>query len=65
MAALPYGAVRVDAASAGTANRTRDGGFTAPITVRVVYARANTSQTRQSRIACQLNSAGAVVALRG
>jgi hypothetical protein len=54
----------VDAASAGPLNRTQDGGFMAPIAVRVVYARANTSQTRQSRVACQLNAAGAVVALR-
>ncbi len=63
-AALPYGAVQVDAASAGQASRTPDGGLTAPISVRVVYARANARQVRQSRVACQLDAAGAVVALR-
>jgi hypothetical protein len=64
MAALPYGVVRVDAASAGRLNRTRDGRILAPIEVRVIYARANTSQTRQSRVACELDADGAVVALR-
>ena len=63
-AAVPYGAVQVDAASAGRLNPTPDGGVTAPVQVRVVYARAKRSQMRQSRVACQLNAAGAVVALR-
>ncbi len=63
-AALPYGAVRVDAASAGRLSRTRDGGATAPIEVRVEYARANARQVRQSRIACQLSAEGLVVAFR-
>jgi hypothetical protein len=63
-AAVPYGAVRVDAASAGRLNATPDGGIMAPVQVRVVYARAKRSQMRQSRVACQLNAAGAVVALR-
>jgi hypothetical protein len=63
-AALPYGAVQVDAGSVGQASRTPDGGFTAPLEVRVVYARANARQVRQSRISCRLNASGAVVALR-
>jgi hypothetical protein len=63
-AAVPYGAVQVDAASVGEASRTPDGGLTAPIAVRVVYARASARQVRQSRVACRLNAAGAVVALR-
>jgi hypothetical protein len=63
-AALPYGAVQVDAGSVGQASRTSDGGFTAPLEVRVVYARANARQVRQSRISCRLNASGAVVALR-
>jgi hypothetical protein len=63
-AALPYGAIRVDAASAGQASRMPGGGLTAPIEVRVVYARANARQVRQSLVACRLNAAGAVVALR-
>lgn len=63
-AAVPYGAIRVDAASAGQASRMPDGGLTAPLEVRVEYARANARQVRRSRIACRLNAAGAVVALR-
>ena len=63
-AAVPYGAVRVEAASAGRLNPMPDGGVTAPVEVRVVYARAKASQTRQSRVACRLNAAGTVVALR-
>jgi hypothetical protein len=63
-AALPYGAIRVDAASAGQASRMPDGGLTAPLEVRVEYARVNARQVRRSRIACRLNAAGAVVALR-
>jgi hypothetical protein len=64
-AAVPYGAVRVDAASAGQLNRTRGGGLMAPIEVRVAYTRATVHQIRQSRISCHLNAAGAVVGLRG
>jgi hypothetical protein len=63
-AALPYGAMRVEAVGAGRASRTRDGGLTAPLEVRVTYARANARQVRQSHVACQLDAAGAVVALR-
>jgi hypothetical protein len=63
-AALPYGAMRVEAVGAGRASRTQDGGLTAPLEVRVTYARASARQVRQSRVACQLNAAGTVVALR-
>jgi len=63
-AAVRYGAIRVDAAGAGQTSRLARGGFMAPLQVRVVYARANARQVRQSRVACQLNSAGSVVALR-
>ncbi|MDP8918800.1 MAG: hypothetical protein M3O00_07900 [Pseudomonadota bacterium] len=63
-ASRPYGAVQVDAAGAGQASRTQDGGITAPVDVRVVYARANARQVRQSRVACRLDAAGTVVALR-
>lgn len=63
-AALPYGAVQVEAASVGQVSRTPDGGLTAPLAVRVVYAKANARQVRQSRVACRLNAAGTVVALR-
>jgi hypothetical protein len=63
-AARPYGAMRVEAVGAGQARRTQDGGLTAPLEVRVMYARANARQVRQSRVACQINAAGTVVALR-
>ncbi|MBD2745408.1 hypothetical protein IC232_01760 [Microvirga sp. BT688] len=63
-AAVRYGAIRVDAAGAGRTSRLAHGGLMAPLQVRVVYARASVRQVRQSRVACQLNSAGAVVALR-
>lgn len=63
-AALPYGAVRVDAASAGPTARGQDGGFAAPIEVRVVYARSGASQVRQSRVTCQIGTEGQVVGLR-
>jgi hypothetical protein len=63
-AALPYGVMRVEAVGAGQTSRTQDGGLTAPLQVRVMYARANARQVRQSRVACQLNAAGTVVALR-
>jgi hypothetical protein len=63
-AAIPYGAVRVDAVSAGRLNRTRDGGLAAPIAVRVTYARAEASQVRQSQIVCRLDASGAVVDLQ-
>jgi hypothetical protein len=63
-AALPYGAVRVDAAGAGLPNRTRDGGLSAPLEVRVEYARARARQIRQARISCRINADGVVVALR-
>ena len=63
-AALPYGAVQVDAASVGQASRTPEGGLIAPLAVRVVYARARARQVRQSHVACRLNAAGSVVALR-
>lgn len=63
-AALRYGAVRVDAAGAGRMTRLSGGELMAPLQVRIVYARANARQVRQSRIACRLNAAGSVVALR-
>ncbi len=63
-AALRYGAIRVDAAGAGPTSRLPGGGLVAPLHVRVVYARANARQVRQSRVACRLNAAGSVVALR-
>jgi hypothetical protein len=63
-AALPYGVLRVDAASSGRLSRTRDGGFAAPVEVKIVYAQSNARQVRQSRVTCHLDATGSVVALR-
>jgi hypothetical protein len=63
-AALRYGAIQVDAEGAGLTSRLPGGGLMAPLQVSVVYARANARQVRQSRVACRLNAAGSVVALR-
>jgi hypothetical protein len=60
-AALPYGVVRVDAASAGPMRSAR-GGFAAPVEFRIVYNRRGGLETRQATINCRLNTAGRVVA---
>jgi hypothetical protein len=59
--ALPYGVVRVDAASAGAMQSAR-GGFAAPIEFRIVYNRQGGLETRQATINCRMNAAGRVVA---
>jgi hypothetical protein len=63
-ASRPYGAVRVDAASAGPTRRMRNGIFAAPIEVRVVYENEGRIQIRQSTATCHLNGSRDVVALR-
>jgi hypothetical protein len=63
-ASRPYGAIRVDAASAGPIRRMRNGAFAAPIEVRVVYENEGRIQIRQSTATCHLNGSGEVVALR-
>jgi hypothetical protein len=60
-AALPYGVVRVDAASAGPMQSAR-GGFVAPVEFRIVYNRRGGLETRQATINCRMNTAGRVVA---
>lgn len=60
-AALAYGVVRVDAASAGP-TRPMGGGYSAPIQFKIVYARSGGLETRQATVACRLNSAGRVYA---
>ena len=60
-AALPYGVVRVDAASAGPIQSAR-GGFAAPVEFRIVYNRRGGLETRQATINCRMNTAGRVVA---
>lgn len=62
-AAKPLGAVRVHAASAGTLRRHRRGALTAPIEVRIDYARQGGIEVRQARVGCRLDAAGQVVAV--
>jgi hypothetical protein len=59
--ALPYGVVRVDAASAGAMQSAR-GGFAAPVEFRIVYNRQGGLETRQATINCRMNAEGRVVA---
>jgi hypothetical protein len=61
--AEPLGAIRVEAAGAGTPHRVRPGVTGAPIEARIVYARFSRVQVRQARITCQVNAAGRVLAL--
>jgi hypothetical protein len=63
-AAVPYGAVYVDTASAGRPRRSTTGILAAPIEVRIVYSRQGGHEVRQSRTTCRLNATGTVVALR-
>src|SRR3982751_2168943 len=64
MAALPDGAIRIDAASAGKGTKVRGGGWAAPITARIVYSRDGEVQIRQAAVSCRMNADGQVVALR-
>jgi hypothetical protein len=59
-AALPYGVVRVDAASAGPM-RSGSGGYAAPVEFRIVYNRQGGLETRQATINCRMNMAGRVI----
>jgi hypothetical protein len=60
-AAMPYGVVSVDAASAGPTRRMRDGGLAAAIEMRVIYSRLGGYEGRQATISCRMNAAGQVV----
>ena len=62
-AAAPLGAVRVRAASAGPVSRQRRGALTAPIAVRIEYARQGGIQVRQAKVRCRLDAAGRVIAV--
>jgi hypothetical protein len=62
-AATSLGAVRVHAASAGPLSRQRRGALTAPIHVRIDYARQGGIEVRQARISCRLDAAGRVIAV--
>lgn len=61
-AATPLGAVSVHAASAG-ALRQRQGALTAPIEVRIDYARQGGIEVRRARVGCRLDAAGRVTAV--
>lgn len=61
-AAKPLGAVRVRAVSAG-ALRQFGGALTAPIKVRIDYARRGGIEVRQAQVGCRLDKAGRVRAV--
>ncbi|BCG72086.1 hypothetical protein MesoLj113a_32440 [Mesorhizobium sp. 113-1-2] len=61
-AAKPLGAVRVRAVSAG-ALRQFGGALTAPIKVRIDYARRGGIEVRQAQVGCRLDKAGRVTAV--
>jgi hypothetical protein len=62
-AALPLGAVRIRAASAGPFVSQRDGALTAPIAVRIDYAGQGGIEVRRARVRCHLDSNGMVIAV--
>ncbi|MER8434890.1 hypothetical protein [Mesorhizobium caraganae] len=62
-AAKPLGAIRVRAASAG-ALRQRRGAISAPINVRVDYARQGGIEVRQAKVNCSLDRAGRVSGIK-
>ncbi|TIS95368.1 MAG: hypothetical protein E5W87_32150, partial [Mesorhizobium sp.] len=61
-AATPLGAVRVHAVSAG-ALRQRRGALTAPIEVRIDYARQGGIEVRRAQVGCRVDTAGRVTAI--
>ena len=58
-AAKPLGAVGVQAVSAGPVRRQRNG-LTAPLSVRINYAK----EVRQAKIGCRLDGEGTVIGVR-
>ena len=58
-AAKPLGAVGVQAVSAGPVRRQRNG-LTAPLSVRINYAK----EVRQAKVGCRLDGAGTVIGVR-
>ena len=61
-AAARFGAVRVSAVSAGPVDQGRNG-LTAPIDVRISYARQGKIEVRQARVGCRLDALGGVAAV--
>ncbi|RWQ84362.1 MAG: hypothetical protein EOS85_10820 [Mesorhizobium sp.] len=62
-AATPLGAVGVHAVSAGALRQHR-GALTAPIEVRIDYARQGGIEVRRARVGCRLDAAGRVTAVK-
>ncbi len=62
-AAKAKGASAVAVAGAGASLSSPDGGLSAPLFVRIRYARGGRSQVRQSGVDCRLNARRQVVAL--
>ncbi len=62
-AAKAKGAAAVEVAGAGASLSSPDGGLSAPLFVRIRYARGGRSQVRQSGVDCRLNAKRQVVAL--
>ena len=63
LAAIPFGVVNVRAMSAGSLSRLSRGAVSAPIAVRIHYARQGGAEIRQARIRCHLDAAGRVIRL--
>jgi hypothetical protein len=63
VAAKPYGMESVRAKSAGSLRRMRQGAVSAPIAVRIHYARQGGAEIRQARIRCHLDATGKVIRL--
>jgi hypothetical protein len=58
--AASYGAVSVDAFSAGTLWATQGGGQIAPLTVRIAYP----GEVREAKVECHLDARGTVTAVK-
>jgi hypothetical protein len=62
-AAIPYGVAQVDAAGAGVLVPHATG-YVAPMEFTIVYAKGGLRETREATIACLLDKAGRVTAVR-
>ena len=62
-AAAPFGVVSVRARSAGSLRRLSRGAISAPVQVRIQYARQGGPEIRQARIRCHLDASGKVIKL--
>lgn len=62
-AARPLGAIRVEAVSAGAPRRVGRQ-VSAPLNVRIQYARQGGVETRQAKVSCNLGAGGQVIAVR-